>query len=147
MFKQLYRITPAGWMVAILTVALVMSVHDDSVAPVVTKVPPAGQVVAYYENEYQQYAIELLIEQGNIEQWSCLHELWVRESNWRPKAHNKSSGAYGIAQFMPFTWANVGHKKTDDGFLQVEAGLAYMERRWGGNICKALSHSLAKGYY
>jgi soluble lytic murein transglycosylase-like protein len=87
------------------------------------------------------------MEQGNIEQWSCLHELWVRESNWRPKAHNKSSGAYGIAQFMPFTWANVGHKKTDDGFLQVEAGLAYMERRWGGNICKALSHSLAKGYY
>jgi membrane-bound lytic murein transglycosylase MltF len=134
-------------MVAILTIALVMSVHDDSVAPVRTSVPPAGEVVAYYENEYQHYAIEMLIEQDSIEQWTCLYTLWTRESNWRPKAHNKSSGAYGIAQFMPRTWITLGVKKTDDGFKQVEAGLAYIDRRWGGNICKALSHSLAKGYY
>ena len=144
MFK---RITPAGWMVLILTIALTFSVHDNSVKPVSQRVAPAGEVVAYYENEYQHYAIELLIEQGNIEQWTCLYTLWTRESNWRPKAHNKSSGAYGIAQFMPRTWLTLGIKKTDDGFKQVEYGLDYIERRWGGNICKALSHSLAKGYY
>lgn len=144
MFK---RITPAGWMVLILTIALTFSVHDNSVKPVSQRVAPAGEVIAYYENEYQHYAIELLIEQGNIEQWTCLYTLWTRESNWRPKAHNKSSGAYGIAQFMPRTWLTLGIKKTDDGFKQVEYGLDYIERRWGGNICKALSHSLAKGYY
>ena len=144
MFK---RITPAGWMVLILTIALTFSVHDNSVKPVSQRVAPAGEVIAYYENEYQHYAIELLNEQGNIEQWTCLYTLWTRESNWRPKAQNKSSGAYGIAQFMPSTWINVGMKKTDDGIKQVEAGLLYIDRRWGGNICKALSHSLAKGYY
>jgi membrane-bound lytic murein transglycosylase MltF len=133
-------------MVLILTVALVLTVHDNSIKPAPTSAP-VGEVVAYYENEYQHYAIELLIEQNNIEQWTCLYTLWIRESNWRPKAHNKASGAYGIAQFMPRTWITMGVKKTDDGFKQVEAGLDYIERRWGGNICKALSHSLAKGYY
>lgn len=144
MFK---RVTPAGWMVLILTIALVLSVHENNVKPANQKVAPAGEVVAYYENQYQQYAIELLNERGNIEQWTCLYTLWTRESNWRPKAQSKSSSAYGIAQFLSSTWINVGVKKTDDGFKQVEAGLLYLDRRYGGNICKALSHSLAKGYY
>lgn len=143
MFK---RITPAGWMVLILTIALVASVHENNTKPASASAP-AGEVIAYYENEYQHYAIEILTERGNIEQWTCLYTLWTRESNWRPKAHNKSSGSYGIAQFMPRTWLTMGVKKTDDGFKQVEYGLDYIDRRWGGNICKALSHSLAKGYY
>lgn len=107
----------------------------------------AGEVVAFYENEYQRYAIDLLMEQGKLEQWSCLYTLWVRESNWRPKAHNRSSGAYGIAQFMPYTWKQVGFKRTDDGFVQVEAGLAYIERKYGGNICKALASNLSRKWY
>lgn len=107
----------------------------------------AGEVVAFYENEYQRYAIDLLAERGKLEEWSCLYYLWVRESNWRPKAHNRSSGAYGIAQFMPYTWKQVGYKRTDDGFTQVEAGLAYIDRKYGGNICKALGSNLSRGWY
>lgn len=109
--------------------------------------PMAGEVVAYFENEYQRYAVDLLIQQSKLEQWTCLYELWTRESNWRPKAHNKKSGAYGIAQFMPATWSLVGFKRTDDGFTQVEAGLAYIQRKYGGNICKALGSNLSRGWY
>jgi hypothetical protein len=107
----------------------------------------SGTVVAFYENEYQRYAVDMLTQMGKLEQWSCLYTLWMRESNWRPNAINRESGAYGIAQFMPATWALVGFKRTDNGFAQVEAGLAYIQRKYGGNICKALGSNLARGWY
>lgn len=107
----------------------------------------SGTVVAYYENEYQRYAVDMLIQMDKLEQWTCLYTLWTRESNWRPKALNKESGAYGIAQFMPVTWELVGHKRTNNGFTQVEAGLKYIQRKYGGNICKALGSNLSRGWY
>ena len=107
----------------------------------------AGEVVAYYENEYQRYAVDMLIQMDKLEQWSCLYTLWTKESIWRTRALNKKSGAYGIAQFMPVTWKLVGFKRTDDGFIQVEAGLAYIQRKYGGNICKALGSNLSRGWY
>lgn len=107
----------------------------------------AGTVVAFHENEYQRYAIDMLTQMGKLEQWTCLYTLWTRESNWNPRALNRQSGAYGIAQFMPATWALVGFKRTDDGFVQVEAGLAYIQRKYGGNICKALGSNLGRGWY
>lgn len=107
----------------------------------------AGEVVAYYENEYQRYAVDMLIQMDKLEQWSCLYTLWTKESNWRTRALNKKSGAYGIAQFMPETWGLVGFKRTNDGFIQVEAGLAYIQRKYGGNICKALGSNLSRGWY
>lgn len=109
--------------------------------------PQVGTVVAYFENEYQEYAIELLTRENRLEQWSCLYTLWTRESNWNPNSLNRKSKAYGIAQFMPETWALVGEKRTSDGFKQVEAGLKYIDRKYGGNICKALGSNLARGWY
>jgi hypothetical protein len=107
----------------------------------------AGTVVAFHENKYQQHAIELLTRRGQLESWSCLYTLWTRESNWNPKSLNRKSGAYGIAQFMPETWALVKEKKTSNGFKQVEAGLKYIDRKYGGNICKALGSNLSRGWY
>lgn len=106
-----------------------------------------GTVVAFHENEYQRHAIELLTQRGQLESWACLYTLWTRESNWNPKSLNRKSGAYGIAQFMPKTWALVGAKKTSNGFKQVEAGLLYIDRKYGGNICKALGSNLGRGWY
>lgn len=111
---------------------------------------PAGRVIAYYENDYQRYAIDVLTEQDKLEQWSCLYELFKRESNWRPAARNKQSGSSGIAQLKPQTWVLVGIKPTADGYRQVDAGLKYIERHYGksnGAICKAYAHHLAKGWY
>ena len=108
---------------------------------------PAVGLVAYHTNDYQLHAINLLMQRNQAEQWSCLWALWTAESNWRNKAENKSSGAYGIAQFMPATWKNVGYEKTSDGFIQVRAGLAYIDHRYAGSPCKAYAHFLAKRWY
>ncbi len=145
MFKRIVSIL----LLVTATVAIDNRFFEKEHIPVVNSTGKgvAGEVVAFYENEYQRYAIDMLAQRGQLEEWSCLYYLWVRESNWRPKAHNRKSGADGIAQFMPYTWKQVGFKRTDDGFVQVEAGLAYIDRKYGGNICKALGSNLSRGWY
>lgn len=140
----------AMFIVITLSVAIDDKFFDKSYVPV-APLPKgeniAGTVVAFYENEYQKHAIDLLTQMNKLEEWTCLYTLWTRESNWNPKSLNKKSGAYGIAQFMPATWALVDAKKTSDGFEQVELGLAYIKRKYGGNICKALGSNLGRGWY
>jgi hypothetical protein len=111
--------------------------------------PPKGEVIAYYHNKYQLHAIQLLTQQNKLEQYPCLYELWMRESNWRPQAKNKESTAMGIPQLLKSTWKNIGLKPTWDGNKQVEAGLKYLDHRYGknGGICRAYAHHLAKGWY
>lgn len=137
------------FLIVTCSVAVDDKFFDKSHIPIepVTNERIAGTVVAFYENEYQRYAIDLLTQRGKLEQWYCLYTLWMRESNWNPKSLNRKSGAYGIAQFMPETWALVNAKRTDNGFRQVEAGLTYIQRKYGGNICKALGSNLARGWY
>lgn len=130
--------------------ALIMCLMFAFVKPVQEIIySPMGKAVVYYENSYQKYAIERLIAMDKLEQWPCLYALWTEESNWRPKARNKSSGALGIAQLMPATWKNIGIKPTLVGNAQVDAGLVYIERRYGktGGICRAYAHHLAKDWY
>ena len=110
--------------------------------------PPHGKVIAYYQNDYQRYAIEELVKRDNLEQYSCLYELWTKESNWRPKAKNKESTAMGIPQLLSSTWKNIGHKPTWNGYKQVSAGLDYLDHRYGKKgVCRAYAHHLAKGWY
>jgi hypothetical protein len=146
MFKRLVAI----FLIVTASVAIDDRFFDKShvpIAPLTDSNGVSGAVVTFYENEYQRYAVDLLIQADKLEQWSCLYTLWMRESNWNPRSHNRKSGAYGIAQFMPYTWKQVGFKRTDDGFVQVEAGLAYIQRKYGGNICKALGSNLSRGWY
>jgi hypothetical protein len=110
--------------------------------------PPNGKVIAYYQNDYQRFAIEELAKRDNIEQYPCLFELWTKESNWRPKAKNKESTAMGIPQLLKGTWDNIGLKPTWDGYKQVSAGLKYLDHRYGKKgVCRAYAHHLAKGWY
>jgi len=112
------------------------------------KTPPYGKIVAYYQNDYQRYALDRLIARNELEQYPCLYELWIRESNWRPHALNKNGGAMGIAQLKPSTWRNINTLPTQDGYKQVDAGLKYIDRHYGkGAICKAYAHHLAMGWY
>jgi membrane-bound lytic murein transglycosylase MltF len=106
-----------------------------------------GMVVAYYENDYQKYAVEQLMKRQQIQEWYCLWSLWTAESHWRNKAHNKSSGAYGIAQLLPQTWNNIKFKRTSNGYRQIDAGLKYIDRHWGGSPCRAYASELARGWY
>jgi len=67
----------------------------------------------------------------SVKEWNCLRYVWTKESHFNPKAHNKSSGAYGIAQFMPSTWGNYKVVKTENAQLQIKYGLRYILKRYG----------------
>jgi len=88
------------------------------------------------------YAKKLLSHQ----QYLCLVKLWTQESHWNPKALNKSSGAYGIAQFLPTTWGNYNFKKTSNAVKQVEYGLHYIKVRYSTS-CNAWRHEQRFGWY
>jgi len=79
-------------------------------------------------------------------EYECLNQLWTRESQWNPKALNKSSGAYGIAQFLPQTWRNYNYPlNPKDPIIQIKAGLRYITVRYK-SPCKAWSF-WQKGYW
>ena len=95
----------------------------------------ATREAVYFDAE----ALAFLTVYGNgwdIKEWRCLRAIWKRESNFNPKSLNKSSGAYGIAQFMPDTWGNYKVTKTSDARLQIKYGLRYIEKRYG-SACNA----------
>jgi hypothetical protein len=144
------------WIVSAITLGILLIINTPVEKTVDTPVEktvkiykqPQGRVVAYYNNDYQRYAVDKLIQLDMLEHYPCLFELWTKESNWRPKARNKSSGALGIAQLMPETWVNINTKPTLNGYKQVDAGLAYIERKYGKKgICRAYAHHLAKNWY
>ncbi|SFF74046.1 Transglycosylase SLT domain-containing protein [Blastococcus tunisiensis] len=92
---------------------------------------------------YKEYAMGKV---GSASEFSCLESLWGKESGWNPNAQNPTSTAYGIAQFLDSTWAGTGIAKTSDGYRQIDAGLIYIQNRFG-SPCGAWSHSQAKGWY
>ena len=65
-------------------------------------------------------------------QYACLDQLVKHESGWRVNALNRSSGAFGLFQFMPGTWANYKFPyKPKDAYTQMRAGLRYLSKRYG----------------
>jgi hypothetical protein len=106
-------------------------------APTTSAAPAAG-------GSYQDYALSKL--GGDSGQMSCLENLWGKESGWNPNAQNPSSSAYGIPQFLDSTWASTGIAKTSDGYRQIDAGLIYLDDRYG-SPCGGWAHSQSTGWY
>ncbi|HVA61028.1 MAG TPA: hypothetical protein VNG13_10915 [Mycobacteriales bacterium] len=80
-------------------------------------------------------------------QWTCLDELWSRESGWRFDAVNYGSGAYGIPQALPaWKMATAGPDWRTDPLTQIQWGLGYIAGTYG-TPCTALAHSDWYGYY
>ncbi len=80
------------------------------------------------------------------DQFSCLLQLWNRESGWRVDASNPS-GAYGIPQALPGSkMASVGPDWRTDAATQITWGLGYIAGRYG-TPCGAWSSFQAKGWY
>jgi hypothetical protein len=70
------------------------------------------------------YALTLFDKYGwKDNQMTCLDQLWTKESNWRHKADNPNSTAYGIAQML-----GEDEKHPAD---QIANGLRYIEHRYG----------------
>jgi membrane-bound lytic murein transglycosylase MltF len=80
------------------------------------------------------------------QEFICLDKLLTQESHWNPKARNKSSGAYGIFQFMPTTWGNYKIHKTSNPIKQINYGLHYISVRYG-STCRAWTHEQKYGWY
>lgn len=79
-------------------------------------------------------------------EFAAIDEIWNDESGWRPDAQNPSSTAFGIAQFLDSTWSGTGIDKTPDGYRQIDAGLIYLEQRYG-TPQKALAFRKVHGWY
>ncbi|MFC8302097.1 lytic transglycosylase domain-containing protein [Specibacter sp. NPDC057265] len=80
-------------------------------------------------------------------EFSCLNQLWERESNWRTNATNPYSGAYGIAQALPPSkYAVAGSDWLSNYRTQIEWGLGYIQNRYG-SPCGAWQHSQSVGWY
>jgi hypothetical protein len=106
--------------------------------------PAAAPAASSGSGSFQDYALSKLGGDGG--QFSCLENLWGKESGWNPNAQNPSSTAYGIPQFLDSTWAGTGIAKTSDGYRQIDAGLVYIDSRYG-SPCGAWGHSQSTGWY
>jgi hypothetical protein len=97
--------------------------------------------VRYYNpeaatGEYQEYARRLVV----AAEWPCLRRLWQNESGWNPKAVSPSGRHIGIPQL-------IGLKTTDGWKHQIKRGLSYIDARYAGSPCRALSHYNANRWY
>ncbi len=118
---------------AVLAVGLVAAAPAQAQAPHLTQ---AQKIKLMSPKSYAAMKVESKWLNAARE-FKCLHDLWMKESNWRPNAHNKSSGAFGIAQFLPSTWGNYKFPyKPKDPQIQIDAGLRYIYKRYG-SPCKA----------
>ena len=76
---------------------------------------------------------------GSSKQFNCLDKLWIKESNWNPKA--KLGSHYGIPQGRSI------YLKNADPYSQIDWGLKYLKNRYSKDFaCEALAHMKAKGY-
>ena len=80
-------------------------------------------------------------------QYSCLDELWTKESHWNYKASNRRSGAHGIPQALPATkMDSAGTDWRTNPVTQLSWGLRYIEVRYD-TPCKAWAKFKRSNWY
>jgi hypothetical protein len=100
-------------------------------------------------SEAMQVAQQLMPSYGFSvsSQWSCLDDIWTRESGWEWDAENPSSGAYGIPQAYPASkMATVAGDYMTDATTQIKWGLGYIEDTYG-TPCAAWNVDITEGGY
>jgi hypothetical protein len=84
---------------------------------------------------------------GSGAEWTCLDELWTRESSWRMVWNYQGSGAYGIPQALPASkMASAGADYMTNPATQIRWGLGYIRSAYGGP-CAAWAHEQADSWY
>lgn len=102
--------------------------------------PEAGTPKAYAYNFIKTY-------EWGLDQYSCLVNLWTRESQWRTLARNPSSGAYGIPQAWPASkMATEGPDWMTNHETQIRWGVKYIASRYK-TPCGAWAHSEIHNWY
>jgi uncharacterized protein YabE (DUF348 family) len=109
--------------------------------------PVSTAPIAVDPGSAQAIAQQLLLARGwGNDQFSCLVQMWNRESGWRVNAAN-GSGAYGIPQALPGSkMAAFGADWQTNPRTQIEWGLSYISGRYG-TPCGAWSSWQAQGWY
>jgi hypothetical protein len=83
----------------------------------------------------------------DAEQFACLEPLWNAESGWNHKAHNRSSGAFGIPQSLPAgKMASAGSDWRTNPETQIKWGLNYIQKRYQ-TPCGAWNHFKKRNWY
>ncbi len=115
----------------------------------VTKQDVAGTVTETVEaTDPRDIAMSMLGDYGwSSDQFSCLDDLWVSESNWNVSATNSSSGAYGIPQSLPAEkMATAGADWRTNPATQIEWGLTYIQSSYG-DPCNAWYFKQGHNWY
>jgi len=101
--------------------------------------PAAAQTIAY--NMLPAFGF------SQQTQWTCLLNLWNRESSWIYDALNPTSGAYGIPQALPGDkMAAAGADWQTNPATQIKWGLGYIKAVYG-TPCVAYNFDVANGGY
>ena len=80
-------------------------------------------------------------------QFTCLDQLWTKESHWNYKARNRVSGAHGIPQALPATKMEVvGTDWRTNPVTQITWGLKYIKERYN-TPCAAWSKFKRSNWY
>lgn len=81
------------------------------------------------------------------DQFSCLSNLWQKESGWSYTAYNAGGGATGIPQSLPGSkMASAGSDWETNATTQIIWGLGYIKGSYG-TPCAAWSHSQSVNWY
>ncbi len=84
---------------------------------------------------------------GSGAEWTCLDELWTRESGWQLVWNTGGSGAYGIPQALPASkMAAAGADYMTDPATEIRWGLGYFSAAYG-TPCGAWAHEEADSWY
>jgi resuscitation-promoting factor RpfB len=84
---------------------------------------------------------------GTGPEWTCLDELWTRESGWQMVWNYQGSGAYGIPQALPASkMAAAGPDYMTNPATQIRWGLGYIRDTYG-DPCTAWAHEQADAWY
>ena len=80
-------------------------------------------------------------------QYTCLNNLWTRESHWNYRASNRKSGAHGIPQALPAVKMDVvADDWRTNPVTQIRWGLRYIDIRYE-TPCRAWSKFQRSRYY
>jgi hypothetical protein len=128
-------------------ITVLVKAPTDEVVAVGSLTIPAATAVQKGTNRAlgKQMAADLYGWTGD--QWSCLDNLFARESGWSHTAENRSSGAYGIPQALPGSKMAVygGDWRTNPA-TQIKWGLAYVKGRYS-TPCGAWGHFTSTNWY
>jgi uncharacterized protein YabE (DUF348 family) len=117
----------------------------------VISVEPIKQVVVkgtkvIYSNPSANVALgqQIAAQMGLSDQFSCIYQIFQRESKWNHLAVNRSTGAYGIPQALP--GSKMGPGWDTDPAVQIRWGIGYMVSRYG-SPCAANNFWQVNGWY